>query len=93
MNFLQKFNQERVESILDMKSDLVEKEIKSYLTEPFLIEYFSQFPSAWADLKKKLHAHRSSRGERYFIDKEDEENITPILLRLGRGKDIGESIE
>lgn len=68
------------------------QEIEQYISDPFLKRYFQQFPSAWSSLKRKLHKYRSYKESRYFISKNDEEYIFPVLLRLGREKDIGTNL-
>lgn len=49
-----------------------------------LKKYFHKHPSAWSDLKRKLHRYRSFSNQRHFIAKEDEEQILSVFLRLGR---------
>jgi hypothetical protein len=47
-----------------------------------LKEYFGKYPSAWYELKRKIHKYKTYQNGTWMIQKEDEEHILSVFLRL-----------
>ena len=90
--FLSKYKK-NIKEILDAKNGGRYEEIRTYISDETLRKYFLQFPSAWADLKKKINTYGIENRGTIHIPKENEMDIFLVLLRLNRENDIGENIE
>lgn len=47
-----------------------------------LREYFLTYPSAWHELKRKIHSYREFSRNAWRIGKNGEEHILSVFLRL-----------
>ncbi len=78
---LQEITRQNVSNILQSEWH-VKNELESYGLSDELYNYFIQHPSAWYELKRKLHAYKKiSDDGRYIIPKDKEEYILSVFLR------------
>ena len=92
-DYLRRFTVDRVAIVLGEQQSSLLSELDTFRIGE-LKAFFLENPSAWSDLKRKIHKYRSSEGDVFSIKKENEEYIFPIFLRLKntQGTDAFESI-
>lgn len=79
-NFLAKVTNIHTEKMLNQEPTL-EAELDNFWIQE-LRNFFISYPSAWYDLKRKIHAHKTMHGNNLCIHKKDEPSILCTFLRL-----------
>ncbi len=92
VNYLRRFTESRVDEVIHSQYGSISSELDAFWIRE-LKKFFTDNPSAWSDLKRKIHKYRSSDGDTYHIKKGNEEYIFPIFLRLKNSGNMNISFE